>query len=103
MLMRLQKRCILLGVPEIQPDGSEIRKEIGQVRAAFSHSSSEETEEGDVSRSSETVYAVIFARYAPMGGFRRSMMLVCGEDRYQMLNPVCLGTLWTVKCLRVQL
>ena len=103
MLTGLQKICTLYGVPEIAPDGRESRREIGTVRAAFSTSSSEETDEDDVSRSMETVYAVIPARYAPMGGFCRSMVLRHGEETYRMLNPVCLGSLWSVKCRRVHL
>ena len=103
MLTGLQKKCTLYGVPETAPDGREIRREIGTVRAAFSTYSSEETDEDDVSRSMETVYAVIPARYAPMGGFSRNMTLTCGETSYRMLNPVCLGSLWTVKCRRVHL
>lgn len=103
MLTRLRKDCTLYGVPVISPEGLERRQEIGRVRAAFTVRSSEETDEDDLERSMETVYAVIPARYVPVGGLRRSMILQCGDVTYRMLNPVNLGTMWSVKCLRVHL
>lgn len=103
MLTGKLKKCTLWSVPETDAGGKENRLLIGEIRAAFSTYSSEETEEDDVSRSMETVYAVIPARYAPAGGFCRSMLLQWGEASFRMLNPVCLGTIWSVKCLRVHL
>lgn len=101
MLMRCLKRCTLYGVPAVSLYGTETRTALGEIRAAFVSRSAEETMEDDAERALETVYAVIPARYAPLGGFRRSMVLDAGGAEYRMLTPVDLGTLWSVKCVRV--
>lgn len=72
------------------------------VRGVLSHRSSEENEEGDLSRSMETVLIVVQNRYAPPGGFQRGMYLFPPEGgRYRVLTPVRVGRLWRLKAERV--
>ena len=74
---------------------------ISEIRAVLSHRTSEETDEDDLSRATETVLALIPARYTPEAGFSRGMLLMRGGARYRMLVPVDLGRMWRVKCERI--
>ncbi len=74
---------------------------LGTVRAVISHRSAEETEEDDLNLGTETVMALIPARFAPAGGFARGMLLLYGSARYRMLIPVEIGRYWRIKCERV--
>lgn len=76
-------------------------EDLGTVRAVISHRSAEETEEDELNLGTETVMALIPARFAPAGGFARGMTLSYGAARYRMLIPVEIGRLWRVKCERV--
>ena len=76
-------------------------QDAGEIRAVLSHRTSEETAEDGLLRATETVLALIPARYTPAGGFCRGMVLIRGEARYRMLVPVDLGRIWRVKCERV--
>lgn len=101
MLMRKLEECALISAPVFSADGAETRRSMGMIRAAFTSRSSEEIDADGAWRAAETVHAVIPARYAPLGGFRRGMTLLRGERVYRMLNPVNLGRLWNVKCVYV--
>lgn len=103
-MTQVLRRYTLYGVPEILPDGEKKREAIGEIRAALIHRSSEEVAEDDVERAHETAYALIPARYAPMGGFRRGMVLFSGEEgEYRMLTPLSYGRYWSVKCIRMHI
>lgn len=74
---------------------------LGSLRAVISHRSAEETEEDELNLGTETVMALIPARFAPAGGFSRGMTLTYGTARYRMLIPVEIGRYWRIKCERV--
>jgi hypothetical protein len=73
------------------------------VGGILSHRSSEENEEGELSRSMETVLLVVQNRYAPAGGFQRGMTLSPQKDggTYRILTPVFVGRLWRLKAERL--
>ena len=65
---------------------------------------SEETEEEDLDRAVQTVYAVIPKRYTPPGGFIRGMEIRTADGgRCRVLTPVLCGGYWSIKCSRVWL
>lgn len=103
MLSRLRRAYRLYAPPAVSPEGTETAALLGTVSASVHVRSSLETREDDWERANETAYLVIDARYAPAGGFVRGMTLEGGGACYRMLTPVCLGRLWSVKCMRVHM
>ena len=103
-MLRGKKRTFALSAaPAIAPSGAESAAPLGTVRAALHSRASREVLEDGAERASETVYALIDRRDAPPGGFVRGMTLTAGNEAYRMLTPVCLGRLWSVKCVRTHL
>lgn len=90
-------RRLLRGFNLTGADGTPL----GTVMAVISHRTAEEIEEDDLSRAAARVLALIPARYTPVGGFCRGMVLTRGEARYKMQVPVELSRIWRVKCERI--
>ncbi len=104
MLNRVMERMLLYGIPAIGTDGHEKRDFLSEIRGTFVPRSAEETEEDDLDRAVQTVYAVIPKRYTPPGGFCRGMELVAQDGgRYRVLTPVLCGGFWSLKCSRTWL
>jgi len=101
--MRKRSVYTLLDVPHVSPTGEERAQALGQVVAVVHRRTSEERTENDLECAAETAYALIPSRCSPPGGFVRGMVLADGTARYRMLTPVCHGSLWCVKCIRMHL
>ncbi len=102
MLRRLEKEYSLYAAPSDYDEYGEAEDSalIGNIRAALSHSTLEETDEDDIERATESAIMTVRGRFAPAGGFVRGMTLVRGGAVYFIKYACRCGRLWVLKVSR---
>ena len=103
MLMRLEKKFTLCGVPQIGVNGEETRAQLGEIRCAVSSQTAKESLDNEVRLATETATAFVAQRWTPPGGFLRGMELKRGDAVYRILTPVENSAGWTLKCARIHI